>query len=200
MVSVDYRLAPEHPYPEPLHDCFEAVRHVAREAEAWGINRRKIAVGGDSAGGNLAAAVALMARERGDLPIAYQLLIYPIIDNAFGTPSYEENAEGYGLSREMMKWYWRQYLKHPDELAAFAAPIRVMDLSGLPPAMVITAGYDVLRDEGIAYADRLEKAGVRVERRHYPGMIHGFLQMADSLDQGKVAIQDAGKALRAALA
>jgi acetyl esterase len=201
VVSVDYRLSPEHKFPEPFNDCFQAARHVAAEAESFGIDRDRIAVGGDSAGGNLAAAVCLHARKRHELLIAFQLLIYPITDFSFDTASYIENSEGYGLSREMMIWYWDQYLDRPQNgMSPLASPLKADKLSGLPPASVITAGYDVLRDEGHAYAEKLRSAGVPVELRHYPGMIHGFLQMADSFDEGKAAIREAGQALRNALA
>jgi acetyl esterase len=197
VVSVEYRLSPETKFPGPLDDCFEAVEFVAREAESFGIDPARIAVGGDSAGGNLAAAIALRARGRRDLKIAFQLLIYPITDFHFDTPSYHENADGYGLNREMMIWYWNQYLACPEDgLSPLASPYKAEDLSGLPPALVITAGFDVLRDEGLSYARRLLEAGVPVESKHYPGMIHGFLQMADSFDQGKLAIEEAGRALR----
>jgi acetyl esterase len=200
VVSVDYRLAPETKYPGALDDCFGAFEFVAREAKSFGIDPARIAVGGDSAGGNLAAAVALRARGRDDLKIVFQLLIYPITDFHFDTPSYLENSEGYGLSREMMIWYWGQYLARPEDgLSPLASPLKAEDFSGLPSALVITAGFDVLRDEGLAYAQRLLEAGVAVESRHYPGMIHGFLQMADSFDQGKLAIEAAGRALRSAL-
>jgi len=200
VVSVDYRLAPETKFPGPLDDCFEAAQFVAERSESLRIDPDRIAVGGDSAGGNLAASVALKARGRGDLKVAFQLLLYPIIDFRFETPSYFENAEGYGLSREMMIWYWHQYLARPEDGAdPLASPIRAEDLSGLPPALVVTAGFDVLRDEGHAYAEKLQEAGVRVELQHYPGMIHGFFQMADQFDQGKLAIQEAGRSLRSAL-
>jgi acetyl esterase len=200
VVSVDYRLSPEAKFPMALDDCLEAVEFVKAEAHSLGIDPRKIAVGGDSAGGNLAASVALKARGRDDLAIAFQLLIYPIADFRFDTASYLENADGFGLSREMMTWYWDQYLASPEDgRSPFASPLRAEDLAGLPPALVITAGFDVLRDEGRAYADRLVEAGVPVEVLHYPGMIHGFLQMADSFDQGKLAIEEAGRALRSAL-
>lgn len=201
VISVDYRLAPEHKFPVPLEDCFQAVWHVHDQAASFGVDRSRIAVGGDSAGGNLAAAVTLKARDRGDLPLAFQLLIYPIVDFAFDTPSYIENAEGYGLSRDMMIWYWDQYLARPDDgPSPLASPIRAPDLSGLPPALVITAGYDVLRDEGEAYAAQLREAGVPVEARRYGGMIHGFFQMVDAFDQARAAIRDAGESLRAAMA
>jgi acetyl esterase/lipase len=200
VVSVDYRVSPESKFPGPLEDCFEAARFISADAESLGIDPRRIAVGGDSAGGNLAAAVALEAKRRDDPSIAFQLLIYPIADFAFETTSYAENAEGYGLSREMMGWYWGQYLASPEDgNLPLASPLRAQDLSGLPPALVITAGYDVLRDEGQAYAARLAEAGVPTLLHHYPGMIHGFLQMADSFDQGRVAIVEAGRVLREAL-
>lgn len=200
IVSVDYRLAPETRFPGPLEDCFEAVSHVSRHADSLRIDPERIAVGGDSAGGNLAAGVALMAREKPSVKIAYQLLIYPITDFSFETPSYFENAEGYGLSREMMIWYWEQYLANPgDGESPLASPLRAPDLSNLPPALVVTAGYDVLRDEGLAYAHRLHEAGNPVEALHYPGMIHDFFQMADTFDEGKRAIVETGASLRRAL-
>jgi acetyl esterase len=203
VVSVAYRLSPESKFPGPLEDCYEAARFLwvdSRDADDLGIDPTRIAVGGDSAGGNLAAGVARLALDRGSPPIRYQLLIYPITDFRFDTPSYLENAEGYGLGREMMRWYWDQYLASPEDGASpLASPLRAEDLSGLPPALVVTAGYDVLRDEGLAYADRLKEAGVPVEVQHYPGMIHGFFQMADSFDEGMRAISEAGRALMSSL-
>jgi acetyl esterase len=200
VVSVDYRLAPDCKFPGPVDDSFDAVRFVQEEADSLGIDPRRIGVGGDSAGGNLAAAVALKARDSEGVSIALQLLIYPITDFSFDTPSYLENAEGYGLSREMMVWYWDQYLARPEDgQLPLASPLKADNLAGLPPAMVMTAGFDVLRDEGQAYAARLIEAGVAAELKHYPGMIHGFLQMADSFDEGKRAIADASEALRSAL-
>jgi acetyl esterase len=198
VVSVDYRLSPEFQWPVPGDDCFKAMRHVREEADSFGIDPDRIAVGGDSAGGNLAACLAINARLERSFPLAFQLLIYPITNHGFDTPSYVENAEGYGLSREMMVWYWDQYLGHPDH-GIGASPLRFDDLAGLPPALVITAGFDVLRDEGQAYATKLKDAGVSVELKHFPGMIHGFLQMADSFDEGKRAIAEIGQALRSAL-
>jgi acetyl esterase len=200
VVSVDYRLAPEAKFPAPLEDCFDVVWQVADEPSDFGVDRRRIAVGGDSAGANLAAAIALKARDRGDLPLAFQLLIYPIADFSFDTPSYRENAEGFGLTREMMAWYWSQYLATPEEgHSPLASPLRATDHSGLPPAMVITAEHDVLRDEGEAYAARLKESGVPVILQRYDGMIHGFLQMAETFDKGRIAIREAGQALRKAL-
>jgi len=200
VVSVDYRLSPEAKFPAALDDCHEAARAVASEPGSFGIDPARIAVGGDSAGGNLAAAVAIRARDRADLALAFQLLIYPIADFAFDTPSYLENAEGFGLTRDAMIWYWDQYLARADDGASpLASPLRAADLAGLPPALVVTAEYDVLRDEGEAYAARLRDAGVAVDLRRYPGQIHGFLQLADTFPSARDAIADSGRTLRAAL-
>jgi acetyl esterase len=160
----------------------------------------RIAVGGDSAGGNLAAVVALMARDRGGPRIAFQLLVYPVTDASFDTASYRDNAEGYLLTRAAMVWFWNHYLPSPtDGLDPYASPLRAPDLRGLPPALVITAEFDPLRDEGEAYAARLRAAGVPVVVKRYDGMIHGFFQMAGVLDQGKAVIRDAADALRKGL-
>ena len=200
VVSVDYRLAPESKFPGPFEDCMQAVRVISEQAGSFGIDPSRLAVGGDSAGGNLAASVAIAASRDRSIPIAFQLLLYPITHHAFDTPSYSDNAEGYGLGREMMAWYWDQYLARPEDgRSPLASPLLAEDPAGLPPTLVITAGYDVLRDEGQAYARKLEAAGVAVELIHYPGMIHGFLQMADAFDDGKAAILQVGRALRIAL-
>ena len=197
VVSVDYRLAPEHKFPIPAEDCYAATRHVAENAAAFGADRDRIAVGGDSAGGNLAAAVTLMARDRGGPRLSFQLLIYPATDFAFDTPSYRAHAEGFGLTRKAARWYWSQYLPRPEDGAhPLASPLRAQDLRGLPPARVITAEYDPLRDEGEAYAARLRAAGVRAEVRRFEGQIHGFFAMCGIMDQGKAAIDDAAAALR----
>jgi len=200
VVSVDYRLAPEHPYPAAAEDCYAATRWVAEHGAAeLGVARGRLAVAGDSAGGNLAAVVSLMARDRGGPALAFQLLVYPVTDPDFERASYRENAEGYLLTRDVMEWFWDQYVPEAERRHdPYAAPLRAPDLSGLPPALVVTAEYDPLRDEGEAYARRLEEAGVRVRCRRYPGMIHGFLSFADVVDQGKEAVAEAGTALRAA--
>jgi acetyl esterase len=200
VASVDYRLAPEHRYPTAVDDAFAATRWVAAEGPRLGIDARRLAVGGDSAGGNLAAAVTLMGRERGGPPLAFQLLVYPVTHHAFDTPSYQECAEGYLLTRNAMRWFWGHYLRHPDDgRAPHASPLLAPDLAGLPPALVITAGYDPLRDEGEAYAARLGEAGVPVTLTRYPGMIHGFFRMINLVDQARAARDEAATALRKAV-
>jgi acetyl esterase len=201
VVAVDYRLAPEHKYPAAAEDCYAATRFVAEQAAELGIDPARIAVGGDSAGGNLAAVVAQMARDRGGPPLVFQLLIYPVTDYSFDTVSYRDNAEGYLLTRDSMEWFWAHYL--PDAAAGrepYASPLQAKDLRGLPPALVITAEYDPLRDEGEAYAERLRAAGVTATTRRYDGMIHGFFQLGGVLEQGKAAVAEAAAALRAELA
>lgn len=200
VVSVEYRLAPEHPFPAGLEDCFAATCWACDNAGTLGADKQRLVVAGDSAGGNLAAAVCLLARERGGPEIAHQLLIYPVTDLDLDTASYRDNADGYFLTRDMMAWFWEQYLpdaaQTPDPLAA---PMQA-DLSGLPPATVITAGFDPLRDEGIAYAEKLAAGGVPVEQREFDGMIHGFIGMTDALSQARVAMDYLCQRLRAELA
>ncbi|KYH25123.1 acetyl esterase [Halalkalicoccus paucihalophilus] len=181
VVSVDYRRAPEFPFPAPLEDCYAALDWLASDPDLNGdvrIDPGRIAVGGDSAGGTLVAGVSLLARDRGGPEIARQLLVYPATNHAFDTDSYTENASGYFMTRGDMERFWTTYLEtdldgdHP-----YASPLRTPDLADLPPATVLTCGFDPLRDEGRAYADRLEDAGVPVNRLEYPDMIHGFLTM-----------------------
>ena len=201
VVSVDYRLAPEHKFPTAAEDAYAATRWVAENARAIGGDPERIAVGGDSAGGNLAAAVCLMARDRGGPALVYQLLIYPVTDYNFTTASYRENGEGYLLTTKDMVWFWRHYLRDErDGGHPYASPLRAEDLSRLPPALVITAEYDPLRDEGEAYAERLRAAGVPAVCSRYDGVFHGFFAMPTMLDKAKQAIQEAGDALRAAVA
>ena len=199
-VSVDYRLAPEYKFPAAPEDCYAATKWVAEKAATFNGDAARVAVGGDSAGGNLAAVVSLMARDRGGPSLVYQLLIYPATDYYLpGTPSVEENAEGYMLTRNDMIWFLGHYMsseadiKHP-----YIFPLRAEDLSGLPPAMVITAEYDPLRDEGETYAVRLEQAGVTVQATRYHGTIHGFISLAAMIDLGKQALADAAAGLRSA--
>jgi acetyl esterase len=197
VVSVAYRLAPEHKFPIPSEDCYHATRYVAENAQALGIDPDRIAVGGDSAGGNLAAVVSLMSRDRGGPKLSFQLLIYPVTDSTMDTPSHREFASGYMLTRAEMLWFRNHYLPRLEEgLNPFAAPIRAKDLRGLPPAWVLTAEYDPLRDEGEAFAKRLREAGVPAKVHRYDGMIHGFFQMSGIMNQAKTAIGDAAEALR----
>jgi acetyl esterase len=201
VVSVDYRLAPEHKFPAPLDDCFAATAYVAQHAAEFGADAARLAVGGDSAGGNLAAVVALVARDRGAPSIVHQALIYPVTNFDFGTPSYSENATGYFLTTATMRWFWDHYLPAAvDGAHPHASPLRAESLAGLPPALVITAEYDPLRDEGEAYAARLGEAGVPVTMYRYDGMVHGFVQMAALVPAGDRAISEVAAALRAAFA
>jgi acetyl esterase len=189
VVSVDYRVAPDHRFPAAIDDAWAATRWVSEHADELGIDPARLAVGGDSSGGNLAAAVARRARDAG-LPIALQLLIYPVTDHNFDTGSYDEFSEGYSLTREGMRWYWSQYLGDADGSDPDASPMRAADLTGLAPAFVASAGFDPLRDEGEAYARRLEDAGVPTTLVRYDGMIHGFLRMPAIIDRAADALDD----------
>lgn len=201
VVSVDYRLAPEHPFPAAPEDAYAALRWAAENAQALGADARRIAIGGDSAGGNLAAAATLMARDRGGPALVYQVLNMPVTNFAFDTPSYEQFADDYPLARADMQWFWRHYLARPaDGGQPYASPLRAADLRRLPPGLVVTAELDPLRDEGEAYAARLREAGVAVETRRYAGMVHGFTGMAASVDQARRALDEIQHALRAAFA
>ena len=195
--SVDYRLAPEQPFPAAVEDCIAATKYVADNAEA--LNVRGIAVGGDSAGGNLAAVVALQARDAGGPALAFQLLVYPATDQRLGTASHERNAHGYLLERESIEFFRRCYLPHATAHGDWrASPLLARDHRGLPPALVITAGYDPLVDEGKAYAERLRAAGVEVAYREYPDMVHGFLLLGGVLDTANAAVAECCTALRRA--
>jgi acetyl esterase len=199
VVSVDYRLAPEHRFPAAADDAYAATRWVAEHAAELGGDASRIAVGGDSAGGNLAAVVALMARDRGGPRLVHQVLVYPATDAGLDTASCHENADGYFLTRDMMVWFWNHYLcSSADVENPYASPLRARDLRGLPPGLVITAEYDPLRDEGEAYAARLREAGVPVRMTRYAGIIHGFFGMLAVFPQARTAIGEAAAALRAA--
>ena len=202
VVSVDYRLAPEHKFPAAAEDAYAATQWVTEHATSINGDPKRVAVGGDSAGGNLAAVVALMAKEKGGPRLVYQMLIYPATDYFIpGTPSIHENANGYFLTRDQMVWYWNHYANsEADAHNPYMAPLRAQDLHGLPPALVITAEYDPLRDEGELYAARLREAGVSVTATRYNGMIHGFFNLGGIMEQGNVAITEAAAALHAAFA
>jgi acetyl esterase len=200
VVAVEYRLAPEHTCPAALHDCYAATRWAAEHAAELGGDPDRLVVLGDSAGGNLATAVALKARDLGGPRIAYQVLIYPVTDCRFDTASYAAFAEGHLLTREGMRWFWARYLNSEDEgRDPYVSPLRMADLSGLPPALIVTAEYDPLRDEGEAYGERLRLARVPVRISRYAGMIHGFFWMDGVLDRSKQLFQEIGTEVRSAL-
>ena len=199
-VSVDYRLAPEARFPAAAEDCYAATQWVAANAAEIGADATRLGVAGDSAGGNLAAVVALMARDRGGPAIAHQLLIYPCCDmDSNAWPSQTENGTGYFLTKESMDWFYDQYADVADRDNPYASPIKADDLSGLPPACVITAEYDPLRDEGEAYGARLQEAGVDCEVHRYDGMFHGFFGMTMAIPGAVAAQETATAAVRSAL-
>lgn len=200
VVAVDYRLAPEHRYPAAAEDCYAATQWCAAHAAELGADATRLAVGGDSAGGNLTAVVAQMARDRGGPALVFQLLVYPVTDVASDTPSYRDNAEGYLLSAADMQWFWGHYLGDAPQRGTepYASPLRAATLRGLPPALVITAEFDPLRDEGEAYGAALEEAGVPSRISRYDGMIHGFFGMGSIIDRANAAVREACGHLRLA--
>ena len=199
VASVDYRLAPEHRFPAALEDCDAATRWVAANAGRLGADPRRLAIGGDSAGGNIACGVTFKARERGEPAIAFQLLIYPATDLAGETESKQLYSSGYLLNS--MPFYVTSYLgPEGDADAPLASPLLARNLSNLPPAFVLTAGFDPLRDEGEAYAKRLQAAGVAVEHRCHEDMIHGFVSITGLIPDAEAGLADAAAALRAAFA
>jgi acetyl esterase len=200
VVSVGYRLAPEHRWPAAVEDAYAAAEWASRNAAALGGAQHRLAVAGDSAGGNLAAVVALGARDRGGPAIAFQLLVYPALDAAGDTASWREYAEGYHLTADGMRWYWDHYLGGADGAAPDASPLRAAFVGDLPPALVIGAEYDVLRDEGEAYAARLAQAGIDATASRHPGVVHGFVRWRAVTGAAEDAIQEAAAALRSALA
>jgi len=201
VVAVDYRLAPEHKFPCAVEDAYAATRWAASHAADLGADPRRVAVGGDSAGGNLSAVVTQLARDRGGPELRFAVLIYPATDATMASPSIRDNGEGYLLTAEDMRWFYGHYLRTPeDALDPLASPLHAARFDGLPPAVVVTAELDPLRDEGEAYAARLQAAGAAVTLRRYPGMIHGFVPMLGVLGQAKDAVDEIGQALRTALA
>jgi acetyl esterase/lipase len=200
VVSVDYRLAPEHKFPAAVTDAYAATVWVAQNAARLGIDPGRLCVAGDSAGGNLAAVVALKSRDENGPPIALQALVYPVTDlSSFDTDSYREFAEDHYLTRVLMEWFCDHYLASGDDRRnPHASPLLALDLRGLPPALVITAECDPLRDEGEAYAKRLKDAGVAVTSTRYAGMIHPFFSLAGAIPQALDAYQQIADAVRAA--
>jgi len=200
LISVNYRLAPENKYPASIEDCYAATQWAAENAEIFGGDPKRIAVGGDSTGGGLAAGVALMARDRKGPDLIFQLLIYPVTDYYMpGKPSYELYGNGYSLTEKTIIWFFENYLPQdfdPDDPYLF--PLRADNLSGLPAALVITGEYDPLRDEGEMYAQRLTAAGISVGIHRYDGMMHGFVIASKFLDKGKLALMEAAASLSAA--
>ena len=201
VISVDYRLAPETKFPGPVEDTYAALTWVTENAGSLGVDVQRLAIGGMSAGGNLASAASLMARDRGGPGLLHQVLIYPVLGYDFDTDSYLRNREGFGLSKATMVWYWEQYLGDPADAAnPYAAPLSSTSLKGLPPALVITAEFDPLLDEGEAYATRLSGDGVPTTYSMYEGAIHGFFNSSAPLDGTWEAIAEASNALKAAFA
>jgi acetyl esterase len=200
VVAVDYRLAPEHRFPAAADDCFAVVKWVEKNGSEIGVDATRIAVAGDSAGGNLAAVVSQLALAAKGPRITFQLLIYPVTDTNVDTGSYRDNASGYFLERDGMIWFFDHYLNGADRNDPRVAPLKAQSLAGLPRAYVVTAGFDPLRDEGRAYAEALKAAGVPTEYVNYEGMIHGFFNLQAALDVGRDAVKAAAKALKEALA
>ncbi len=201
VVSVDYRLAPEHRFPAGPDDCLEATRWAAAHAGELNADAARMVLAGDSAGGNLATVTALRLRDEGGPAAIGQLLIYPATTHySDEMPSYSENAEGYGLTRDLMMWFWDHYLGDADGGHPHASPLRVADLSGLPPALVQTAEFDPLRDEGERYAERLIAAGVPTTLTRWTGMNHGFMQWANQVASATAAMAEATDWLRAMFA
>jgi len=200
VVSVDYRMAPEVKFPAAVDDCAAVTDWAIQQAASLGIDPAKVAVGGDSAGGNLAAVMALMARDGTLPPLAYQLLIYPATDMAMTSVSAQTVRDGVPLTSSTMKWFIDHYMRsRSDELDWRASPLRAASVAGTAPALVLTVGHDPLRDEGIAYAQRLEREGVRVIHIHYSDQVHGFMSMGKMIRAADQAIDQMARALHKAL-
>ena len=188
ILAVNYQKAPEHKYPTPFDDCYTAFVWLSEHAAEFKVDPLKIGIGGDSAGGNLASGVAIKIRDVNSHPLAYQMLIYPCNGVNFETASYLANANDYGLTRNSMQWLWEQYLNGPQDYSdPYAVPLNGTDFKGLAPAILITAEFDVLHDDGVAYVEKLESGGVPVTYKNYPGMIHGFFNYGSAIDDGITA-------------
>ena len=201
VVAVDYRLAPEHKFPAAVEDCYAALKWVANNAPEIHADTSRIAVGGDSAGGNLATVVSILARDDGSPNICFQLLVYPVTAPEPETKSHHAFAEGYLLTRKTITWFFTHYLRSPKDTKDFRyAPLEADDLSSLPPALIIVAGYDPLRDEGVEYAEAMIHAGNRVRLSNYEGMVHGFFLMGGMVDASRHAVSESAAMLRDAFA
>ncbi len=199
--AVDYRMGPEHKFPAAVDDCWAATRWVVEHAATLNIDPARVAVGGDSAGGNLAAVVALLARDAKFQAIKFQLLIYPATDLAATLPSHQTNGVGYLLTNRVMNWFMSQYIGEAKNYQDWrASPLLAASLKGVAPALVMTAGFDPLVDEGKAYADRLTREGVKTEYICYEGQVHGFITMGKLIGQANLAVSQCANALKAALA
>ncbi len=188
IVSINYQKAPEHKYPIPFDDCYTAFVWLHEHAAEFSVDTNKIGIGGDSAGGNLASGVAHKIRDVNKHPLAYQMLIYPCNGLDFETQSYQANADDYGLTRNSMKWLWEQYLNGPQDYNdPYAVPLSATNFKGLAPAILFTAEYDVLHDDGVLYTEKLTSSGIPVIYKNYPGMIHGFFNYGSVIDEGIAA-------------
>ena len=201
VVAVDYRLAPEHKFPAAVDDCLAAYRWLRAKGRDLGADTTKVAVAGDSAGGNLSAVVSQLAASSGVPVPTCQVLIYPAVDFSLDTESHRELADGHVIPRDRILWYMEQYLKgEADKADLRASPLRAPSLKGQPPAMIVTAGFDPLRDEGRAYGDRLREAGVDVVHREYTGQIHAFVSLTKAIPQGMACTLEIAEFLRRRLA
>jgi acetyl esterase len=201
VASVGYRLAPEHPFPQGLDDVYTVLTWLHANASAFDADPDLLAVCGDSAGGNLSAAVALMTRDLGGPTLALQVLIYPALDPTLSEPSFERLADGYGLTRSDMQLFWELYLRGPkDSENPYASPLKAQALHGVAPAIILTAEFDPLVDEGELYGERLRAAGVEARTIRYDGMIHGFMNYLGRIDMAKTAVAECGDALKDAIA
>lgn len=202
ILSVNYRLAPEHKYPAAVEDAYGAVQWASQSGEQFGWDGQRLAVMGDSAGGTLATVACLRARDEGGPPIRLQVMVYPVLDHNYDTESYQQFGSSWGvLTNTDMTWFHCHYLSHPDQLnLPYVSPLRSTELTGMPEALLILPEADPLRDEGLLYAERLRNAGVTTDARVYPGMIHGFWQMGAVLPQALAAIDYAASVLRSRLA
>jgi acetyl esterase len=196
VISVDYRLAPEHKYPAAMEDCYAVTQFTHANANELGIDAEKIVVAGDSAGGNLAVAVSLKARDQSGPPIALQILIYPVVEPNFETESYRAFAVNHGLTAKTMEWMWGLYFDDSVKADPKYVAVAKNDLRGLPPTHVVTAEYDILRDEGVAFVEQLSTASVPTTHKQYAGMLHGFVHFSGVFDDGVVAIGEIAEVIR----